>query len=125
MRNFERNRGRKNIMESTPALIVLGIVVLVFSWSVMRFWSKMADTRKNKEIAEAKTEELQAQKMALRGDLEKLRTDRGKEEFFRENYGLAKAGEEVIVIVDNEEAAEAPERGAISSFFSFFLNLLR
>lgn len=112
-------------MESTPALIVLGIVVLVFSWSVMRFWSKMADTRKNKEIAEAKTEELQAQKMALRGDLEKLRTDRGKEEFFREELGQARVGEEVIVIVDKTPEAEEPERGVIRSFFSFFVNLFK
>ena len=125
MRNFERNRGRKNIMESVPALVILGIVVLVFLWSVIRFWGKMAETRKNKEIAEAKTENLRTQKAALEQDIEKLRTDRGKEEFFRENYGLAKEGEEVIVIVDKTPETEEPERGAIRSFFSNFLNLFK
>src|SRR3989344_3909950 len=125
MRNFERNRGKKSIMESSPALIVLGIIILIFSWSVIRFWGKMAETRKNKEIAEAKTETLREQKGALRADIEKLETDRGKEEFFRENYGLAKEGEEVIIIVDKAPTAEEPERGRISSFLSFFVNLFK
>ncbi|KKU50468.1 MAG: hypothetical protein UX71_C0001G0123 [Parcubacteria group bacterium GW2011_GWA1_47_10] len=125
MRNFERNRGKKSIMESPPALIVLGIIILIFSWSVIRFWGKMAETRKNKEIAEAKTETLREQKGALRADIEKLETDRGKEEFFRENYGLAKEGEEVIIIVDKAPTAEEPERGRISSFLSFFVNLFK
>ena len=125
MRNFERNRGKKSIMESPLALIVLGIIILIFSWSVIRFWGKMAETRKNKEIAEAKTETLREQKGALRADIEKLETDRGKEEFFRENYGLAKEGEEVIIIVDKAPTAEEPERGRISSFLSFFVNLFK
>ena len=112
-------------MESPPALIVLGIIILIFSWSVIRFWGKMAETRKNKEIAEAKTETLREQKGALRADIEKLETDRGKEEFFRENYGLAKEGEEVIIIVDKTPEAEEPERGRIRSFFSNFLNLFK
>jgi cell division protein FtsB len=125
MKNFERNRGRKNILESPPALALLGIVVLVFAWSVIRFWGKMAETRKNKDIAEAKTEALLEQKDALRSDIEKLRTDRGKEEFFRENYGLAKEGEDVIVIVDKAPEKEAEKRSAISGFFSFFVNLFK
>ena len=125
MRNFERNRGKKSIMESPLALIVLGIIILIFSWSVIRFWGKMAETRKNKEIAEAKTETLREQKGALRADIEKLETDRGKEEFFRENYGLVKEGEEVIVIVDKAPEAEEPERSPISNFFSFFVNLFK
>ena len=112
-------------MESPLALIVLGIIILIFSWSVIRFWGKMAETRKNKEIAEAKTETLREQKGALRADIEKLETDRGKEEFFRENYGLAKEGEEVIIIVDKAPTAEEPERGRISSFLSFFVNLFK
>jgi|SRR3989344_5545904 len=125
MRNFERNRGRKNIMESKPALVILGAVILLFSWSVLRFWQKMAETSKNKEIAEAKTESLKTQREALQGDIAKLQTDRGKEEFFRENYGLAKEGEEVIIIVDKAPTAEEPERGRISSFLSFFVNLFK
>jgi cell division protein FtsB len=91
----------------------------------MRFWGKMADTRKNKEIAEEKTETLRQQKEALRGDIEKLRTDRGKEEFFREELGQAKEGEEAIVIVDKTPEAEEPEQGAIRSFFSSFVNLFK
>ena len=91
----------------------------------MRFWNKMADTRKNKEIAQAKTEALQTQRTALQGDLEKLQTDRGKEEFFREDLGQARVGEEVIVIVDNLAEAEEPKQSHISGFFSFFVNLFK
>lgn len=124
MRNFERNK-KNSIMESTPALAILAILALIFLWSVIGLWGKMSQTRRNLRIAREKTELMREQKSALQSDLQKLATDQGKEEFFRENYGLAKTGEEVIVIVEEEKAPENKPRGAIRSFFSSFLNLFK
>ena len=125
MKNYDRNRKMGSIMESKPVLVLLGIVILVFAWSVVRFWNKMAETGRNKEIVENRALALRGQKVTLLTDLEKLGTDRGKEEFVRDNYGLAKEGEEVIVIVEDEAPKAEPPPSALSGFFSFIVNLFK
>ena len=123
MSKFEWNK--KSIIESKPALFLLGVVIIVLAWTVLRFWSKMVETRKNLEIAAAKTSALEGQKIVLESDIAKLQTDRGKEEFFRENYGLAKAGEEIIIIVEDKSVPSETKQSAFGGFFSFFQNLFK
>jgi len=111
-------------MQSKPVLIILGIIILFFAWSVLGLWTRMQDTEKNKKIAEEKIAELNIQKTKLSADINNLKTDEGKERMFRENYGLAKDGEGEIVVVDDKNAAPA-EKPASSGFFSFFANLFK
>jgi len=125
MRNFERNRRSKNLLESKPVLLLLGIIVLVFAWSVWRFSHKMTETSRNKTTIQAKTETLREQKATLLADIQKLATDRGKEEFFRENFGLARVGEEVVIIVEEKNLPPEPKQNSFSGFFSFLRNLFR
>ena len=118
MRNLKQKRGWKNILESKPFLIVLGLFVLFFAWNVLGFWNKMEETSKNKKIAEEKVTELEQQKEKLTSDINSLKTEEGKEQFFRENYGLAKDGEDTIVIVDDKNMkASAADSGGFWGFF--------
>lgn len=103
-------------------LALLGIVILIFTGSVLRFWNKMAETSRNKEIVADKVLALKEQQETLLADLEELATDRGKEEFVRENFGLAKEGEEVIIIVADKSPTPEPRPGALRGFLSFFEN---
>ncbi|MGH7249593.1 MAG: FtsB family cell division protein [Minisyncoccia bacterium] len=124
MRNFEQKKGWKNIMRSKPALIFLGAVVLFFAWSVLGFWNKMKDTGNNEKIAADKVASLEAQKQKYLSDINSLNTDAGKEKFIRENYGLAKDGEDMIVVVDDKNSTE-PQKSLSAGFFSFFTNLFK
>lgn len=112
-------------MQSKPVLALLGIVIVVFAWSVLKFWNKMRETERNKEIAEEKVEGLKQQKEKLVADIESLNTDEGKERIFRENFGLAKEGEEVIVVVENKNSPEPPNKSFTSGLFSFLKNLFK
>lgn len=123
MRSFKRNR-QWNVLESKPVLVFLGIVVLVFGWNVLRFYYKSAETARNKEAVEEEVAALREQKDNLLSDTAKLETDRGKEEFFRENFGLAKDGEEVVVIVEDKSPSPA-RQSSFSGFLSFFKNLFK
>lgn len=116
MRSF--NRGHKSIWEQKPVLILLGLLVLIFAWSIARFTFKMAETKKNRELVADRVAGLTEQKTELMADIETLKTDRGKEEFFRENFGLAKEGEEVVVIVDPKPAASGEKKSKWQSFWS-------
>ena len=112
-------------MQSKPVLALLGIIIIVFAWSVLRFWGQMRETGRNKEMVEEKVAELKLQKEKLASDINSLNTKEGKERVFRENFGLAKEGEEVIVVVEDKNPPEPPKTSFTSSFFSFFKNLFK
>jgi len=119
MRGFQQKSKWRNIMESWPVLGLFGIIILVFAWSVVSFLSKMQTARQNRALAEAKVVELEAKKAQLSSDIEKLQTDEGKEEIFRENFGLAKAGEGLTVVVDDKEAIQSKVKSDDRGFFSW------
>ncbi|MFA5778355.1 MAG: septum formation initiator family protein [Candidatus Paceibacterota bacterium] len=121
MRNFQQKSSWRKIAESKPVLIVLGVLILFFAWSVFGFWNKMKETSKNKEMTEDKISALKQQKEKLVLDIESLNTDEGKEKFFRENFGLVKEGEDVIVVVEDKNQSLSPASNS-GGFFSFFMN---
>jgi cell division protein FtsB len=122
MKNFQQKRVWKNIVQSKPVLAILGIVILFFAWNILGLWNKMQETSKNKKIIEDKVAELQQRKNSLTSDINSLKTDQGKEKFFRENLGLAKEGEGEIVVVEDKNPPPSSEKPASSGFFSFFKN---
>lgn len=126
MRNVGQKRVWRNIMQSTPVLIFLGFLVLIFAWSVLGFWNKMEENNKSKKIAEDKLTLLKQQKEKLTSDINSLQTDQGKEKVFRENFGLIKEGEDLIVVVEDKNKPEVPleasSQGFLGGFFSFFTN---
>ena len=124
MRNFQQKKGWQHIMHSRPVLIFLGVLLLIFLWSILGFWNKMLETGRNKKTIEEKVASLQQQKQKLSSDIDNLNTVEGKEKLFRENFGLAKDGEDLIVIVDDKNPPPPP-KSTSSGFFSFFTNLFK
>ena len=124
MRNFKQQRVWRDIFQSKPFLIFLGIIILLFSWSVFSFWNKMQDTEKNKKIVEDKITALEQQKDKLTSDINSLNTDQGKERVFRENFGLAKTGESEIVILDDNNSPSTSTPPS-SGFWGFLKNLFK
>ena len=84
----------------------------------------MQETEKNKKIAEDKVTTLEQQKEKLSADINDLSTTEGKEKLFRENFGLAKEGEDMIVIVEDKNPPVTP-KPASSGFWSFLKNLFK
>lgn len=125
MRNFQEKRGWKNIIESKPVLIILGILILIFAYSVLGFWNKMLDSRRSKKIVEDKVNLLEERKDSITKEIESLNTDEGKEKVFRENLGLVKEGEGLVVIVEDKNSSQNDENTSSSGFFSFLKNLFK
>ena len=125
MRNFQKKERFKRLMQSKPFLIFLGIVILVFIFSTFSFKSKMEETIKNRKIEEAKIAELEKSKEKLNSDISKLKTEAGVEEIIRENYGVAKEGENMIMITDDKNSPAAQPKADEGGFFSFLKNLFK
>ena len=82
---------------------ILGLVVLLF-FSVMGSWrayQKAQESSAMRTVAETENTDLVEREQKLKADIERLSTDRGKEEVLRERYGLAKEGEHMVVIVES------------------------
>ena len=112
-------------MQSNPVLIILFFVVLIFAWNVFGFWRKMSETRKNREIVEAKVAELQKDHDRLSADISKLSSEEGVEDSIREKFGLAKEGEGLIIVVDDESDEKEDDKKNSNWFTSFFKNLFK
>ncbi len=111
-------------MQSMPVLILFGVLMLFFAYSMVGLVGKMLDTAKNKNIALDKVAELEKSKEKLELDITKLNTNQGLEESIREKFGLVKEGESVIVIVDEKESKPELEANT-GGFWSFFKNLFK
>lgn len=120
MRNFQEKRRYKQIMRSKPVLMLLGIIIVVFAWSIFGLVGKMQETIKNKKIGEDKVQELQTSKEKLSEEINKLQTEKGIEENIRKNYDVVKDGEGMIVVVEDKNLPEVQTENKSIGFFSFF-----
>jgi len=131
VRDFQdknRNGVMKRILYSPFGIGFLGLVVLFFAWGVVNFLLTMKETVKNRNIAQQKVLELEKRKEKLVKDIDDLNTDKGKEKVFREDFGMGRDGEGLVIVVEekknvlsNEEEAKKDLFPSIGSFFSRLL----
>jgi cell division protein FtsB len=115
----------RRIFQSKPVLALMGLLILLFAWNIIGFVVKMRETAKNKNIAENKIIELGEMKSKLSSDIEKLKTEKGIEENIREKFGLAKDGEQLIVVVEDKNQLIANPKDGGDGLFSWFKNLFK
>jgi len=125
MRNFQEKNKFKNFMRSKPVLILLTIILIAFVWNIVNLSVKLQETYKNKNIEQEKISDLENRKAKLSTDIDKLNTDKGKEEVIRENFGMVKEGEGVVVIVDDKNQTIPDSKNENKGFFYFLKNLFK
>lgn len=82
-------------------LVVFNIIAVKGVWNMFR---KYSESSRNLSVAEAEKNELMERKEALSDKLGRLSSDSGMDEEIRRRFGVAKEGEKVIVIVDEQKA---------------------
>ena len=103
--------------------VILGVLVLPILW----LGSLIGDLARKARIAIVEANETQAEyaalesrKKNLEADLGTLRTIRGQDAAIREAFGVAKVGEEVIVVVPQPEATSTPPLPWWRKWFGWF-----
>ena len=122
MRNFQKKGKWLRIMQSKFFLMFLGVLILVFSFSIFGFVNKTEETNKNRKILEDKITELEKSKEKLSADINQLKTDKGIEENIRDKFGLAKDGESMIMIVDDKNTPKTGDTGNVKNIFTVIKN---
>lgn len=108
-------------------LFVLLFVLLVFMYNMVGLVEIANETSKKTEVTLKQFDALNKREESLKSINETLTTDQGQEEALRDKYHLVKAGERMVVIVDQEDSASSPTpaQEQKKGFFGFFKNLSR
>ena len=104
--DLRRRRLYKKIVYSKFTLLFLAILFILVSKAAWNAYGHVKLTRQNLERAEAELRELEDRKRTVEQESAVLASDAGIEELIRERLPVAKEGERVIIIVD-EDSEEA------------------
>jgi cell division protein FtsB len=100
MLEFQEKRKLRSFLYSKTTLAILIIFIVLAANAVWGVYKKQSLTKENLAQTAATFDGLQAREKMLSSEIEKLKTETGKEEEIREKYGLVKPGEEVIIVVN-------------------------
>lgn len=104
----ERHKALARLFWRRLGIFTLVGLVIFGALAVRGVWLKEQESRALRHEAEVQLAELREQEAHLSEHIRDLRTDRGIEEALREQYGVARAGEELVIIIESPSAA-APE----------------
>lgn len=79
---------------------MLGITALFLGNATWNVYQKYGEAQGNEETVLNELMKLQERESDLSADVERLNTERGVEEELRKRFGVAKKGEEVMIIVE-------------------------
>ena len=104
--------------------ILLAVLLVILALAVRGVWDIYEKERESQALrneAQAQLSDLQKREVDLRGDLQGLKTERGREETLRTQYNLAKPGEGLIVIVEPQSSPPPPpEQNWFEKAFSWW-----
>src|SRR3989338_2723925 len=117
MERFTQRRDPLRLIGKRLLLIFLLALVIVAVSSVWKVYRKAQESSVLRKEAEVKLSDLYKRRTQLETDITKLKTSRGMEEALREQYGLAKIGAHVLVIVDSPTPAPTVATSSMMQWF--------
>ncbi len=103
-----KKRKVKKIVFSFPVILMLGILSVLSIKGVFSAYAmySVQDERRGEAVAELNN--LKEREASLSQENAWLQTERGKEQLFREQYMVAKSGENVMIVVsDNTDTTQS------------------
>ncbi len=119
MREFQERKKIQKKIFSPFALAALLILFLFLTVSTAKMYLKRRAAAEKNRITERQLVEIKEKNAEMKKEIERLRSDFGKEAEIRKKFNVQKPGEKVIVIVDKvpEKDKINPEKKE-SGFFS-------
>jgi cell division protein FtsB len=93
----------KRMAASHVTIAVLAVVVFFLGNATWNVYKRYATTHEKEMLAKESLQAKAARAIELEEEIERLKSEKGKEEEIRTRYGMAKEGERMIVVVDEED----------------------
>ncbi|HVU06328.1 MAG TPA: septum formation initiator family protein [Candidatus Paceibacterota bacterium] len=125
MREFQERRRIKRLLHSRYAIAALAIMCLFLGRGVWNVYAKYEKSRDISARMETELSALQTREDSLNGQIVALGTPEGKEREIRDRFGVVRAGEKMVVLVD--EASNTDQTAAVAeiSWWEKLLSLFR
>lgn len=104
-----RRKTRRTSVREYAVALVLALVLLWLLYLVFDIFKKEEVARHAANDTKAELAALETREATLSENLAELKTERGREASLRETYGVARPGEEVIIVVPPEEGDDLQE----------------
>ncbi|MDD5068415.1 MAG: septum formation initiator family protein [Candidatus Pacebacteria bacterium] len=102
---LEEKRKFRRILYSKTTLFILCLAVFFVARATWGVYQKEKESSQNLAITERRFDELNKRNDYLSGEIKKLSSPGGVEEEIRQKFRVAKAGEQMAVIVDSTAPA--------------------
>ena len=102
--------------------VAIGVLILIGCWLGLSIWGlgvKAEIAIRQARQAETDYRELEVRKATLQANLDRLGTTRGQDAAIRTAFGVAKPGEEVIVVVPPLGPTTTPPQGWLDRFLGW------
>ena len=119
MLDIQQKRKARSVAYHPVTLVILTILVLFFAHSTWAVWQKKQESEQMKNISAANLADLQARDAELKADIANLQTDNGIEAEIRSKFNVAKAGENMVVVVNTDNPVTSTATST-----SFWQNLM-
>lgn len=110
---FGKKNTYKTYLYSRPMVAVLCVIAVLLFMSVYERFGVERDMSNRRTASEAELERLQGRKVQLEDRVLYLEGERGIEEEIRKNFDVAREGEQVIILVGEEEVIDVSEKEAV------------
>lgn len=117
MREFQQKQKMKRMIYSRVSLVILIFIFVIISRATWNVYTKERETGKKAETAQIELAELRDRKEALTANIAKLQSEEGIEQQIRENFHMAKPGENLVVFVNDATQTPAEPEGVISGLW--------
>ncbi len=107
MLDFQQKRKVKAVAYHKITLIILGVLVLLFLRSTWSVYEKKQESEKLRNITEANVIELSTRNQDLETKIDRFQTEIGVEEEIRSKFNVAKPGENIVVVVPQENSTSS------------------
>ena len=102
MLDFQQKRKVRRLIYHRVTLILLAILVLFAIHSTWVVYQKKRTSQEMKDVSLRNVEELRLRDEELKWRIERLQTPPGIEEEIRSKFTVAKGGESMVIVVDNQ-----------------------
>ncbi len=117
MLEFQEKRKLRRFLYSRITSVILLVIIFFILKGVWGVYEKQSIAKENLKKISTNFNTLLERELILTSEINRLKTDIGVEEEIREKYGLVKPGEEVLVIIDDDEVVGSPSISSGSNFW--------
>ncbi|OGI88453.1 hypothetical protein A2995_01465 [Candidatus Nomurabacteria bacterium RIFCSPLOWO2_01_FULL_33_24] len=121
MKKFQENNKSNKIIYSRIILFFLILISIFLAYNLLEKFKDHQETTSAKRIAKEKLEELEKQESNLQSKIINLQTEQGIEEDIREKFRVGKEGEELIIIIEDQNSSEEDLKNQNKKGFLDFL----